>query len=370
MYFAFRPDALLVWRNREVRNRLSWYLSVMKNEKPAKYLICKRIPVEVKLEKLSEEELWEKHEVKAKEFKSIHGKIARGELKLEELPKPEVSFLDLKIELTKRMLTHCIFCERRCGVNRVKGEEGVCRLNSRSYVSSWFHHWGEEAPLVPSGTIFFSSCNFRCVFCQNYDISQVHPKGGILVTPKELARMQEILRKEGVKNINYVGGEPTPNLHTIVESLRYLEVNVPLLWNSNMYCSLETMKILLEIIDIGLPDFKYGNNECAKRLSMINNYFEIVSRNHKIMHDYGIDMIIRHLVMPSHIECCTKPVLAWIAKNLPRALVNIMGQYRPEFKVAWEPSKYPDIARRPSGKEMEEAFNYAEKLGICYKPVS
>ncbi|RLE51904.1 MAG: pyruvate formate lyase-activating protein [Candidatus Methanomethylicota archaeon] len=370
MYYALRPDSLLVWRSEEVKERLSWYYEVMKDRKPAKYLICKRIPVEVNLTEASEEELWEEHKRAAESFRKALDEIVEGEKKLEDLPKPKVSFLDLKIELVKRMLTHCNFCERRCGVNRAEGVKGFCRLDSKTYVSSWFHHWGEEAPLVPSGTIFFGSCNFRCVFCQNYDISQLHPYAGIQVNSKELAKIQATLRREGVRNINYVGGEPTPNLHTIIESLKYLDVNVPLLWNSNMYCSVETITILLELIDIALPDFKYGNDSCAKRLSMVDRYFEVVSRNHKMMHDYGIDMIIRHLVMPNHVECCTKPILEWIAENLPRAMVNIMGQYRPEYLVAWEPEKYPDIARRPSQEEMEASFKYADELGICYRPVS
>ncbi|MCS7097330.1 MAG: radical SAM protein [Candidatus Methanomethylicia archaeon] len=368
MNLLLRPDSIYVLEDREVKNRLSWYLAVMRNQKPAKYRICKRISSEFK-EDEALEDLWIEHEKRAKEFKEAYEKIVHGKLKLEELPIPSKNFLDLKIEIVNRILKECVFCEKRCKVDR-RIKPGFCRLDSNTYVSSWFHHWGEEAPLVPSGTIFFSSCNFRCVFCQNYDISQLHPHGGLKVDAKTLAKISRRLREEGVRNINYVGGEPTPNLHTIVESLKYMDINVPLLWNSNMYCSEETMKILLEIIDIGLPDFKYGNNECAKRLSNVDRYFEIVSWNHKIMHDYPIDMIIRHLVMPNHIECCTKPTLKWISENIPRSLVNIMEQYRPEYLVREYPEKYKDINRRITWNEMNEAYTYAEKLGICYKPVS
>ena len=369
MHFMIRPDAIIVWKSREVNERLSWYRDVMLNHKPAKYLICKHIPIEIDLRE-DEEELWREHDVKAEEFRELHDKIIGETIKLDRISKPKKSFLDLKIELTRRMITHCNLCERKCNVNRMKGEIGFCRLNSKAYVSSWFQHWGEEAPLVPSGTIFFSSCNFRCVFCQNYDISQLNPHGGMEVDERKLAKIERALREGGARNINYVGGEPTPNLHVIVGSLKFLDVNVPLLWNSNMYCSLETLKILLEIIDIALPDFKYGNNECGRRLSKVEKYFEIVSRNHRIMYNYGIDMIIRHLVMPNHIECCTKPILKWIAKNTAKVLVNIMGQYRPEYLVYRRPQDYPDINRRPRRKEMEEAFRYADKLGICYRPVS
>ncbi|RLG51592.1 MAG: pyruvate formate lyase-activating protein, partial [Thermoproteota archaeon] len=186
---------------------------------------------------------------------------------------------------------------------------------------------------------------------------------------KKLAKIEAALRIDGAANINFVGGDPTPNLHTILESLLYLEENVPLLWNSNMYCSIETMKLLADIIDIWLPDFKYGNDSCAERLSKVQRYFEVVSRNHKIAHESG-DMIIRHLVLPNHVECCTKPVLKWISENCPNALVNVMAQYRPEYLVARNPRDYPDISRRPTAEEMRAAYSYAKSLGICYEPVS
>ncbi|MEM1537272.1 MAG: radical SAM protein [Candidatus Nezhaarchaeales archaeon] len=364
---VLRPDSILVWRNEEVLHRLSWYYQVMRNMKPAKYLICKKLEFKGDLSGLTEE-LWEQHDKLHELLLDIQRKIAEGNLNLESLPTPKQSFLDLKIELVKRMLMNCCFCERRCGVNRLKGEKGFCRLNTETRVATWFHHYGEEAPLVPSGTIFFTSCNFKCQFCQNWDIS-TNPKNGVEVSSRELAAIAKILRDEGCRNINYVGGEPTPNLHTIVESLKHMDVNVPLLWNSNMYCSLETMKILKDLIDIWLPDFKYFNDRCAERLSKVPNYFAVVSRNHVIAHESG-NMIIRHLVLPNHLECCTKPLLKWIAKNLPNALVNIMEQYRPEHVVAKHPELYPDIARRPTKTEMSEAYSLANELGIVWEAVS
>ena len=370
IWYIIRPDAIKVWENPVVRERLRWYYEVMSDKKPAKFLICKRIRCETDPSKLTTSELWSLHEELSKVFDEVWKGIDNEEMKLEELEKPRFSFLDLKIELVKRIITECHLCEHRCKVNRLAGQKGFCRLDDKTYVHSWFHHYGEEAPLVPSGTIFYGSCNFRCVFCQNWEISQENPLGGIEVSPKELALMQKELRKKGARNINHVGGEPTPNLHTILESLKYLNVNVPQLWNSNMYCSLETMKLLREIIDIWLPDFKYGNNECAKRLSGIDMYWEVVTRNLKIAAE-SAPMIIRHLVLPNHVDCCTKPVLRWIAENIKdKVLVNIMEQYRPEWLVAKYPSKWPDIGRRPSMKEMNEAYEYAEKLGIVYEPVS
>jgi len=362
-----RPDALLVWENEEVRERLSHYYAVMRGDRPAKYLVVKRVEVEYD-PRASFEELMKMHDEASKEFREIYEGVVEGSVKLEDLKRPERSFLDLKIELAKRMVSPCALCERRCGVERLKGERGACGLDATVRVASAFLHMGEEAPLVPSGTIFFTGCSFKCVFCQNWDIS-TDPYNGVEVTPKDLAAIAVRLYAEGARNINYVGGNPDQQLHVIIESLRYMEISVPLLWNSNMYMTLEALKLLLDVIDIWLPDFKYGNDECALRLSKVPRYFEVVSRNHKIAHDNG-DMIIRHLVLPNHLECCTKPVLRWIAENCPRALVNIMGQYRPEHIVARRPKDYPDIARRPTRDEMREAFDYARKLGICFEPVS
>ena len=185
------------------------------------------------------------------------------------------------------------------------------------------------------------------------------------VNARKLAAVANELAREGVKNINYV--TPLPNTHVIIESLKHQTENITQLWNCNLYCSKETMKLLLELIDFWLPDFKYFENSCAEKYSKVPHYFEVVARNHKMAHDEGSgEMIIRHLVMPSHVECCTKPILDWIAKNCPKAVVNIMAQYNPCYRA----HEYPEINRRPTNKEINEARTYATKLGILWEPVS
>ncbi len=371
---VYRPDAVHVWFDEDVRRRLSWYYSVMRDEKPAKFMIVKRIDAGEDPKKLDTSQLWELHDKLSHEARRLWGLAKRdkfGWRELREISEPRHSFLDVKIELAYRILRSCHFCERRCRADRLEGKTGVCRLDYRVYVHSWFHHLGEEAPLVPSGTIFYGGCTFRCVFCQNWDISQENVRGGVEVDARRLAKIQKELRITGARNINHVGGDPVPSMHVIIESFKFLDVNVPQLWNSNMYMSVEGMKLIQDLIDIWLPDFKYGNDRCAIRLSAAPRYFEVVTRNLKMAAEYG-DMIIRHLVLPNHVECCTKPVLRWIAENLPkdRILVNIMDQYRPEYLVAKYPHRWPDIARRPSRDEIEEAYEYARRLGIRFEPVS
>ncbi len=368
----YRPDALSVWSDPVVKERLSHYYSVMKNEKPARFLAAKLLPLDIDpySPSVSVEELWRLHDKMSVEFEGFYRDLPRGGLgKLEASEKPRFSYLDLKVAIAYRLMNPCRLCERRCGARRLEGRPGVCTMDREIIVHSYFHHMGEEAPLVPSGTIFYGGCNFKCVFCQNYDISQVNPRGGEKLSTRELASIQVYLRRSGARNINHVGGEPTPHLPFILESFKYVDVNVPQLWNSNMYMSEDSMKLLVDIIDIWLPDLKYGNNDCAWRLSKVRNYWEVATRNIKIAHDHG-DIIIRHLVLPNHIECCTRPVLEWIAKNTPRSLVNVMDQYRPEHIVAKYPHMYRDIARRPKASEILEAYRIADELGIVYKPVS
>lgn len=367
-----RPDALTVWSDPSVKERLSHYYSVMKNEKSARFIVARSIPVDINpySSEISTEELWKIHDKIQAEFFKIYSDYTSGRettLRLDE--KPNYSYLDVKIALAYKLVNPCSLCERKCRVNRLEGKIGTCLVDKEAIVHSFFHHMGEEAPLVPSGTIFYGGCNFKCVFCQNYDISQVSARNGDRVNPRELAAIQAYLRRHGARNINHVGGDPTPHIPFILESLKYLNLNVPQLWNSNMYMSMESMKLLTDIIDIWLPDLKYGNNECAWRLSKVRNYWEIATRNIKIAHDTG-DIIIRHLVLPNHLECCTKPVLKWISSNTPRALVNVMDQYRPEHLVVRYLHLYKDIARRPTREEIREAYRYAEELGIIYKPVS
>jgi len=365
----FRFEPLPIWRNKDVRERLSWYHAVMRNKKPAKYLVCKSIACDIDLKNSSMEELWVEHNRLANIFKKECGSIKSSDSY--DIEYRDKNFLDLKGEIANRILYKCNLCEWNCNVNRSEGKVGVCRLDKITRVASWFRHFGEEAPLSNihgSGTIFFTGCMFRCAFCQNWSISQ-YPLAGEEVNGRKLALIMKELHDEGAHNINFVGGEPTPNIHTIIDGMRNLDVNIPMLWNSDMYASIDAMNLIKDIMDIWLPDFKYGNDNCARRLSNVPNYFAVVARNHKIAYENG-DMIIRHLVLPNHFECCTKPVLEWISQNCPRALVNVMDQYYPDYRVAQHPEKYPDIARRLMGKEIEEAFQYAKKLGLVYEPVS
>ncbi|TFG08081.1 MAG: radical SAM protein [Promethearchaeota archaeon] len=370
MVFKFlRPDSISVWENEEILKRFSHYKGIIDQKAIARYLIANTLDCDFDdTDSIRNLELLLKK--KSIEFRKLL------EENIEVLKNREVkskSYVDLAKSIALKYLESCIFCERRCEVNRIEGDTGYCQLNKGSYVTSAFIHMGEESVLIPSGTIFFQSCNFGCVFCQNYDISQAW-KGkrdlediATKVTEKKLASLAERLVDKGAININYVGGDPIPNIHTIVGSLKHQTSNICQLWNSNFYLTEESLSLIIDFMDFWLPDFKYGNNECAEKYSGIKNYYDILARNHKRIHDEGSgEIIIRHLVMPNHVECCSKPILDYVAKEIPNCVVNIMGQYRPQYKA----HQYPEINRRPSSQEMQEVKRYADQLDILYAPVS
>ncbi len=321
---------------------LKKYFSIIEGKLKPNYLKCKSIPIDIALS-ASEEELWKEHDDKMNDFHRNHH--------YEEV---KTSLLDLKVEIAKRILMHCSFCERRCGVNRMEGERGHCSV-LKSRVASDFIHWGEEPELVPSYTIFFSGCTFNCVYCQNWDISQ-NSNAGRYIKSQILA---EMIGDKIARNVNWVGGDPTPNLGYILEVLRRCEANLAQVWNSNMYLTEESMKLLNGTMDVYLTDFKYGNDNCAKRLSNVVNYWEIITRNHMISNEQG-EVIIRHLVLPNHLKCCSKPILQWISKNLKNVKVNVMAQYRPEYKA----SKYDDLKHRLKYDEFLKAHRFAKALKL------
>jgi len=324
-----------------MRSLLPKYYSILEENRSAQYLECKQIPVSFDAS-TSTDELWKIHE-DALQKKHLQDQT------------PCQSLLDLKIEVASRLYHACCFCERRCSVNREKNT-GKCGVKE-SRVASEFLHFGEEPMLVPSYTVFFSGCTFHCVFCQNWDISQ--KPGGVIVEPKSLAMVIEQRGRQGARNVNWVGGDPTPNLLYILTVLKETDSNLPQVWNSNMFCSTETMKLLKGVMDVYLTDFKFGNDRCAQRLSKVDEYTSIVKRNHCLAYNQG-EVIVRHLVMPNHGRCCSQSILQWIKENTPEVLVNIMPQYRPEYHAV----DYEEIAHPIPKEEYNTIKEYAETLDL------
>jgi len=282
--------------------------------------------------------------------------------------------LEKKVERALSIMESCGLCPRKCGVNRLSGERGVCRTGMRAVVASYGPHFGEEAPLVGShgsGTIFFSSCNLLCSFCQNYDIS--HGIAGREVSPREIARMMSSLAGQGCHNINFV--TPTHVVPQILEALVFAAetgLEIPLVYNCGGYESLETLEILEGIVDIYMPDFKFWDNTWARRFCGVSDYRERACEALKEMHRQVGDLkisadgiaarglLVRHLVMPGNVAG-TAEVMNFIAREIsPHTYVNVMDQYRPCYRAVGD----KDIGRPITSGEYREALAAAQAAGL------
>ena len=252
-----------------------------------------------------------------------------------------------RVKRARDILKNCQLCPRRCRADRLSGERGMCRIASEVVVSSYGPHFGEEAPLVGisgSGTIFFSYCNLRCMFCQNYSISQLGQ--GRVATKGEIAKMMLALEERGCHNINLV--TPTHVVPQILEALEIavgLGLSIPLVYNCGGYESVETLELLDGIVDIYMPDMKYSNERNARRFSGVKDYPEAnraaVKEMHRQVGDLQIDergvarrgLLIRHLVLPNGVAG-TEGVVRFIAEEISRnTYLNVMAQYYPAHRA-------------------------------------
>ncbi len=401
---------LWVWSDQPLSSRLSWYRQVADNERPARALIARRIPA--RFEPGDQQEvLWQEFQRCQVDFQQLVGRVTEGQ---PLGPKVEPNLLDLVAELGRSMLTCCDFCRWNCRVDRSgNGKLGACQLAQDSRVSSAFHHQGEELVYRGrhgSGTIFLTSCNMRCSFCQNGDISTDKDNGSIL-SAVDLAQVARRLRLEGCHNINWVGGDPTIHLHTILAAIACLdddklpppsksdrlglklrsdffipyqerpagayyqgELNVPQLWNSNFFMTDKAMKLLRVVIDAWLPDFKFGPGRCAIKLARTPWYWETVTDNILKLERWGADYTLRHLIMPNHVECCTRPILEWLKDHAPEAPINMMDQFHPDNYCDQNSpkyqEKYAELNRRCTPDELLRAYRYADRLGLPWRTLT
>src|SRR3972149_10464124 len=331
---------------------LSRYLNVVNDRLPAQFLISRSVNVDFNRDS-SLEELMGSHEEAMKSFRER----MQGIGSLNELPDhAEPSLLDLKVAIADKILESCHFCERRCGANRKKKETGYCRIAAVARYSAEFLHYGEEPELVPSHTIFFTGCNFSCVYCQNWEISTA-PQSGISILPQELAGIISSRRVYGSRNVNFV--TPTPHTHIILKILNALKVNIPVVWNSNMYYSDEIARLLEGVVDVYLGDLRYGNDDCANKYSKASDYWNVVTGNFSTAYVSG-EILLRHLVLPGHLECCTRPIVEWTGEHIPKVRFNLMFQYHPVYR-AYE---YPEISRTLTPQEIQKALQIVKESGL------
>jgi putative pyruvate formate lyase activating enzyme len=288
--------------------------------------------------------------------------------------------LESNIIKGEALLKKCRLCPRNCEVNRYIEKGKVCAIGKSALVSNNFPHFGEESCLVGShgsGTIFFTSCNLRCAFCQNWDIS--HFKNGREVSSLELAKIMVDLQDRECHNINFV----TPS-HVVVPILKAVKLavemglTIPLVYNTSAYDSVESLKLLDGIIDIYMPDFKFWYRKSANRFMKAPDYPKVVRRNIRIMHkqvgdlhvnNHGIAMkglLVRHLVLPDHLKD-TYQIIQFLANQISlETALNIMFQYHPEYNV--NRNHYPELNRSLSLEERECAKRFKKKFNLLDYP--
>ena len=282
-----------------------------------------------------------------------------------------------RAEAAAEILRDCTLCPHACHVDRTAGERGVCRTGDTLVVSSFSPHYGEEEPLVGkrgSGTIFFTHCNLACVYCQNHDISK--EGRGYEISADDLAMIMLRLQEMGCHNINLVS--PTHQVAGILEAIDIAAghgLTIPIVYNTGGYDAVTTLELLDGVIDIYMPDAKYGDDEIANDLSGAPDYVEKMHDALKEMHRQVGDlvirdgiakrgMIIRHLVLPDDLSG-TRAVVAFIAEEIStNTYTNIMPQYRPAFRVGRLDQRYQSLQRRITGKEYEDAIRSAGAAGL------
>ena len=284
--------------------------------------------------------------------------------------------LDVRVEEALEHLKACDLCPWDCGIDRSAGRLGFCKTSRRARVSSYFPHMGEEDPIRGmhgSGTIFFSNCNLRCQYCQNYTISQEGE--GRTYDAEDIARMMLALQKMGCHNINLVS--PSHVVAQVIEAVALAArqgLRIPIVYNTGGYDSLAALRLLDGIIDIYMPDMKYGDAAIAQKYSKIRDYPKhnqaAVREMHRqvgdlVMDEHGIarrGLLVRHLVLPGGLAG-TAQIVRFLSEEISRnTYINIMGQYRPEHKARTE--DMGPLSRPVTAQEVSDAYELARAVGL------
>jgi len=277
------------------------------------------------------------------------------------------------IQRLREILRDCTLCPRRCYVNRYAGEFGACGCGVDALVASAGAHFGEEPALVGrggSGTIFLAGCNLRCLFCQNYDISQLH--GGRPVAPPHIAETALRLQADGCENVNFV--TPTHVAHAVAETVslaREAGLTVPVVYNCGGYESVETLGLLGGLVEIYMPDFKYADAAAGEKYSGVANYPAVAAEalaemfrqvgtlatNHDGVATRGV--LVRHLVMPADLAC-SREVIDTVARVAPGCAINVMAQYHPAYRAG----ERDELLAEPSPQEVRALREHATARGL------
>ena len=263
-------------------------------------------------------------------------------------------FIELK-NIRYNIMMSCQLCPRKCKVDRISGEIGFCGVPLHSKICKELTHYAEEPELVPTYSLYFSGCNMRCSSCSNAFMLDNDKITQPFIGCEELAkRIDNKVISKAVKSLFLLGGEATCNLYDIVDTISYMKTKPLIVWNSNMYYSEEAFAVIKEFADVFLADIKFGCNECAEKISRTPFYLGTVINNIENVIKLNKKVVIRHLALSGHFDCCTKPILELVAKSFPNQQVGI---------ISLIPNGLNDI-KAPSHEEINRIEKLIEKLEL------
>ena len=263
-----------------------------------------------------------------------------------------------RAHLARASLSHCNLCAHRCDVNRLDGAQGLCHAKATARIFSAQVEVSDELEVIPTFAIALSGCDLRCSFCITGKESW-NPRAGHAVDLGQLASNAAKALNDGARSIMILGGEPTIHLPTALEIVSLLPDDAKLIWKTNAHASAEARELLDGMFDLWLADYKFGNDWCAQRLAAVPNYTAVVRENLLWANDHN-DLLVRHLLMPGHVDCCWEPVARWLAETMPSVKVNLRSGFWP----AWKARKHAELNGTTSAQETERALAIARDYNL------
>jgi len=325
--------------------------------RPAGFALARRVGLGVAREDLTATEapaLWARHADAMARWRAFAAGAGRADV---QPTAGEATLLDLKLELATRLLGPCRLCWLRCPVDRRRGELGRCGLGPGLRVYRDVVHLGEELELIPTHAVYLAGCNYRCPFCSE-EGHVTRPAADPETAPAALGRSIAARRAEGAASVSFVGGVPDVSLPGILAALAATTADVPVAWNSNMSATPAAQDLLEGVVDAYVADLKHGAEACSRQGTGSRGALAVARANLRRARREAY-LIVRHLVLPGHVDCCALPALDWLAAAAPGCRVNVMGQYQPTAAVrgtAWD--------RRPAPADLERARAHAAALGL------
>ena len=263
-----------------------------------------------------------------------------------------------RARLARTLLADCRFCAHDCGVNRLAGETGLCHAGAETRFFSAQAEVSDELELIPTFAVALSGCDLRCDFCIT-GADSWNPRAGLGFDAATMAERAVAAVRNGARTVMVLGGEPTIHLPSVLEFVALLPDSVKLVWKTNAHGSAQARELLEGMFDVWLADFKFGNDVCAQRLAKVSDYVRVVQENLLWANEHS-ELIVRHLLMPGHVECCWRPVAEWLAENLPGVKVNLRASFWP----AWHARRHAELFNPISEAETEHASTIAKDCGL------